>query len=65
MSEPIRVTGYVNCEHCGGVHEATYSHQSDHGNGPYAVYVAVCDGQPQWVEDFYTLDGVMFGPVDP
>lgn len=58
-TQATTTTATVDCEHCGQTHLAEYSHQSQWAP-EVPVYAVVCTGQPEWVTDYYTTEGVTF-----
>lgn len=47
---------HVTCDHCGAVHQAEFSHDGLHGEGP--IFAVVCTVDQ--LTDYYTTEGVTF-----
>jgi len=43
------------CDECGQLHEATYSHEGQWGEGP--IYAVVCT--QDWLTSYYTAEGLV------
>jgi hypothetical protein len=53
-------TPQVRCHDCGAMHEATFSHISDHGQGD--IYAVICTDRainPDFLTDYYTTEVVI------